>query len=447
VDVPIYAVNSYDELLGNFHDQVALKYSLYNSLFLTLPFKQMSEIGALLTLFSKYAAEKIKLGKHPQDIVENFLKKNCDPISPKEKISTLFTLLQFVERQVVLFDALEDAAFAKTHRLDGPGTLNHLINKVINLHHEKAFIEEVENYRIKIVLTAHPTQFYPYPVLGIITQLATAIQTNDLRAISDTLWQMGKTSFKHQHPPTPVQEAQSLIWYIENIFYKVIPQIHYQIHKALREFHPSKSLRQPVIELGFWPGGDRDGNPNVNAETTLTVAQLLKTHVLKLYAADLRQLSKKLTFKGILEKLLDMRQKVENTPPLQGKESQGAVYHSAEELLADLFQLRQELIVQHDSLFIEILEEFIFKVQGFGFHLASIDMRENSAVHTTLLSALIKNYVKLSEADKKKKLSELIHSPKGVIPKNQNYDRQLKPFKKPMVKKVYAGTLLATLIL
>lgn len=402
-----------NELVSHFHDQVALKYSLYNSLFLTLPFKQMREIGALLTVFSKDAAEKIKLGKHPRDIVEQFFKKNINPHSPEEKISTLFTMLQFVERQVVLFDALEDAAYAQTHRLDGAGTLVNLINKTIHFNHQPAFIKEVENYRIKLVLTAHPTQFYPYPVLGIITQLTAAIQNNDLKAISDTLWQMGKTSFKHAQPPTPIQEAQSLIWYVENIFYQVIPQIHLQIYKALKEFHHAKPLQHPVIELGFWPGGDRDGNPNINAEITLAVAKLLKNHALKLYAADLRRLAKKLTFKGILEKLQEMRHKVENI-----------IYHSANELLEDLLALRHELVIQHESLFIETLDEMIFKVQCFGFHLAGMDMRENSSIHTGVVSQLIKNYSQLNETAKNTKLIDLIENHKTSAKKFKNADAQ-----------------------
>src|SRR5260221_12490451 len=98
-----------DELITHFHDNVALKYSLYNSLFLTLPFHKMQEVGTLLTLFAKYCSQEIKQGKYPQQIVDHFFKKNLEAGKVNDKIAILFTMLQFVERQIELFDALEDA--------------------------------------------------------------------------------------------------------------------------------------------------------------------------------------------------------------------------------------------------------------------------------------------------------------------------------------------------
>ncbi len=105
-----------DDLLTNFEDNVSLKYSLYNSLFLTLPFHKMQEVGTLLILFAKYSAMEIKKGRHPQQIVNHFFKKNIDVTAMQagDKINILFTMLHFVERQIVLFDALEDAAFSTT---------------------------------------------------------------------------------------------------------------------------------------------------------------------------------------------------------------------------------------------------------------------------------------------------------------------------------------------
>lgn len=366
-----------NELLNQFHDNVALKYSLYNSLFLTLPFQKMQEVGTLLTLFGKYCAQEIKLGKHPQQIVEKFFKKNLSLSQNNDLIPILFTMLQFVERQIVLFDALEDAAYDLTHQLNGPGTLSNLINRIINTQHESNFARQIQDYRVRIVLTAHPTQFYPYPVLGIITQLTQAIKNNNLKEISDLLWQMGKTSFKHQYKPTPFQEAQSLVWYVENIFYPVIPAIHQQINAALQQFR-AEPLTSACIELGFWPGGDRDGNPNVDAATTLDVAKLLKTQTLRLYAADLRQLSRKLTFKGILDNLYLIRQKIDADS-----------YADAAELLQDLTDLRQTLISDHNSLFLNHLEAMLTKVRCFGFYLAAMDMRENAPVHRAVFKHLL----------------------------------------------------------
>ncbi len=385
-----------NDLITHFHNNVALKYSLYNSLFLTLPFHKMQEVGTLLTLFAKYSSQEIKQGKHPQQIIDHFFEKNLDLTPLNDQNNILFTMLQFVERQIVLFDALEDAAYTSTHNLNGQGTITNLINKTINTGHEQDFIKQIQNYKVRIVLTAHPTQFYPYPVLGIITQLTAAIQNNNLKEISDLLWQMGKTSFKHQQKPTPYQEAQSLVWYVENIFYPVIPQIQQQINGALSEFHHSQLLPHPGVELGFWPGGDRDGNPNVDAETTLAVAKLLKTHILKLYVQDLRHLCKKLTFKGILDNLYNIRQKIENTERAIGQKSTDPIYQHPAELLEDLNQLRETLIADHSSLFLETLDAMLDKVRCFGFHLAAMDMRENAQIHRVAFKQMA-NDLKLTD--------------------------------------------------
>jgi phosphoenolpyruvate carboxylase len=68
-------------------------------------------------------------------------------------------------------------------------------------------------------LTAHPTQFYPDSVLGIIHDLAKSIADNKITEINLLLQQLGKTPFFKHVRPTPVDEANSLIWYLKNIFY------------------------------------------------------------------------------------------------------------------------------------------------------------------------------------------------------------------------------------
>ncbi len=416
-------------MLDKFNSEVALKYSLYNSLFLTLPFQKMEEVGTLLTFFSKYCAEQIQKGRHPQQIVQHFLKKHLTHLNEINPTGILFTMLQFVERQIVLFDALEDAAYAKTHDLKGPGSLSNLLHKILRPETQQRFIEQIQQYQIKIVLTAHPTQFYPYPVLAIITQLTAAIKENNLKKISDLLWQMGKTSFKHQQKPTPYQEAHSIIWYLEHIFYQVIPKIQHKITDALKQFGSNGDFNIPNIELGFWPGSDRDGNPNVNAETTKAVAGLLKQRILRMYVSDLHQLTKRFTFKGVLENLNLIKEKLEYTlkvHELAPQQKPDGHYKKSEDLLHDLSEVKTTLIQEHHSLFLDEFEEFIIKVKCFGFHFAGMDMRENSPMHRQAFQHLLtllankkiifsekdlKKYGALSFTEKLKILQEIIKNP------------------------------------
>lgn len=386
-----------DELLDNFRHNVVLKYSLYNSLFLTLPFQQMQEVGTLLSLFGKYCSVQIRKGKSPQEIVNQFFKKKDD------KINILFTMLHFVERQVVLFDALEDAAFNSTHDLSGSGSFANLSHKISGKK-QKDFAACIMDYRVKLALTAHPTQFYPPPILGIINQLTAAIKADHLKKISDLLWQMGKTSFKYQQKPTPFQEALSLTWFVENIFYQVIPDIHQQIKKLLSTCDLSKHLTHPVVQLGFWPGGDRDGNPYISADVTLAVAKLLKTKILKLYHRDLRLLSRRLTFKGIIEPLSKIKRKIEETylAAELGQIKKTEIYQTAEQFLDDLQQLKKILIEEHQGLFLDHLDKMITKVTCFKFYFASIDMRENAPNHRQVFDIMLKC---LSKKHKELKIS------------------------------------------
>lgn len=396
-----------DQYLNSFHDEVVLKYHLYNGLFLTLPFGNTQETGTLLSVFAKHCQTEITKGQSPKNIINHFFKHQLPCSDEHNLINHLFKMLQFIERQIVLFDALEDAAFTMTHDITGKGSLQNLIKKVEHTAQQQRFTQQITDYQIKIVLTAHPTQFYPSQVLSILTQLTSAIRHNDFKQVNLLLQQMGKTSFRHLEKPTPYQEAHSLVWYLENTFYPVISKIQLYLDNILSEFGSSNSSLPNCIDLGFWPGGDRDGNPNVTPEITRQVARLLKTRILSMYRQDLRKLVKKLTFEGILDRLENIRTKLEHTylasqlTPAQNPSTD--IYKSAAEMLSDLHQLRILLMDKHNSLFLEYLDEFIIKVKCFGFHFATIDMRENARVHHEVFSLILKQLAKNSSSVQKSK--------------------------------------------
>ena len=94
----------------------------------------------------------------------------------------------------------------------------------------------IADFSLRLVLTAHPTQFYPGSVLSIITDLTTALKTNDITSINELLQQLGKTPFFNKKSPTPVDEALSLAWYLENVFYFAAAQIQAEVDQSLNEF-------------------------------------------------------------------------------------------------------------------------------------------------------------------------------------------------------------------
>src|SRR5690606_15368548 len=135
--------------------------------------------------------------------------------------------------------------------------------------------KKLDDFSIRIVLTAHPTQFYPGHVLAIINDLEEAIGEGNLEHINLLLRQLGKPAFINPEKPTPYGEASSLTWFLENVFYEVIPAIIIKLMKGLG-IAPEGWTNFDLIKVGFWPGGDRDGNPYVTHETSLEVARLLQ---------------------------------------------------------------------------------------------------------------------------------------------------------------------------
>jgi phosphoenolpyruvate carboxylase len=277
---------------------------------------------------------------------------------------------------VVLFDALEDAAFREIHDTIGVGTMKHLESKVLQQGQEKALTEKLNEFVVMLVLTAHPTQFYPGSVLGIINDLSKALKENNTPLINSYLQQLGKTPLFKKERPTPYDEAVSLIWYLENVFYNAVGKI---ISNLKGQFSNIDLGRNPIIKMGFWPGGDRDGNPNVTSDITLKVAAVLRSSIIKCYYLDVRRLKRRLTFKGIEHILADLETKLYNNIFIPDSITE----LSKDELLQPLFQIREILIYQHNSLFLQLLDDFICKVQVFGLHFASLDVRQESTVHGT----------------------------------------------------------------
>jgi phosphoenolpyruvate carboxylase len=390
--------------LTRFNDNVLSKYQIYNSIFMTLPFDTISNTGVLLPLFHEICKKGFENGDNPTEIVERFFEKYQENPSEKDKQDLLFLFIQYIERQVVLFDAIEDAAFPIVNNMDGIGTLRNSKEIAILSDKKEELKKHLEDFKVRIVLTAHPTQFYPGSVLGIITDLDRAIQNDDLLLIKKLLAQLGKTPFYKKVKPTPYDEAVSLIWYLENVFYHSVSKIYNYIQQHIYDGEP---LENEIIDLGFWPGGDRDGNPFVTTKITLDVAERLRQSILRSYYGDVKRLKRRFTFDGVQEILA----RVEDRLYKHVVRSYRKVNFSQKILLSELETAREIIKTKHNSLFIDELNDFINKVRIFGFHFATLDIRQDSRVHhkafTQIVDDLVadgditfpKNYHHLSEKE------------------------------------------------
>ncbi|MEO9021055.1 MAG: phosphoenolpyruvate carboxylase [Ginsengibacter sp.] len=386
--------------LQNFKNYVSLKFQLYNSLFTSLPFHRIEKTGILLSLFLNSCEEGYKKKQSPEQIIEDFFSKDDSYHTQSEKMDLLFRFIQFVERQVVLFDALEDAAFKYVHETTGAGTLKQLEVEVIQNKKEKELAKKLQDFSVEIVLTAHPTQFYPGSVLGIINDLSKALSENNTAHINMYLQQLGKTPFFKKEKPSPYDEALSLIWYLENVFF----QAGGRISSFLKNQFPEIDYQNnPVVKMGFWPGGDRDGNPFVNSEITLKVADALRGGIIKCYYLEIRRLRRRLTFKGVDVLLIDLEKQLYNNIFIP--ESRTEI--KKEDILGILKNIREILVYQHNGLFCYLIDDLINKVHVFGLHFASLDVRQDSSIHKKVFAALAdsgsffpSDYEKLSDEKK-----------------------------------------------
>ena len=392
-----------------FSEKVLSKFYLYNSIFSTLPYESIADTGQLLPLFTEVCNKGYNEKRDPKFIVESFFKKYCENYSEKEKTGLLFRFIQYVERQVVLFDAIEDASFSEINNMDGVGTLRNLKELVETSNKKSELKKYLNKFKVRPVLTAHPTQFYPGSVLGIITDLSAAVRKNDHVEIKNLLSQLGKTPFFKSSKPTPYDEAVSLSWYLENVFYNSIGNIFKYIKTNIFD---NDFNHYDLLSLGFWPGGDRDGNPFVTTEITIKTAQKLRSDIIKNYYRDVRNLRRRLTFK----KIHDIIIKIEDDLYASIFETSKKPRISLDKLIDKLEFVKQTIIDEHKSLFVEKLDELIDKIKIFGYHFATLDIRQDSRIHSKVFEEIFKkafskdfpdNYSKLSIKNKIKILSKL----------------------------------------
>lgn len=394
--------------LERFNESVLAKYQVYNSIFLTLPFEDIRKTGALLPLFQEICEAGFAENKNPSEIIENFFNKYVENPSEEEQISLLFRFIQYIERQVVLFDAIEDAAFPVVNNMDGHGTIRSIKEEAEANDKTPELREFLKHFKIRPTLTAHPTQFYPGAVLGIITDLDKAIQKNDITTIRKLLAQLGKTPFFKKEKPTPYDEAVNLIWYFENVFYQSVSSIYNYLQQNIYE---GEEIGNQVINLGFWPGGDRDGNPFVTTEITLKVAQRLRSTILLNYYRDVRKLKRRITFSEV-DQLMG---EIEKGLYYSAISKSGKIKISLQEFKEKLQKIKEIIISKHQGLFLDEVDDLLNKTNLFGYHLATLDIRQDSGIHDEVLKEILEkqpdlfpqNYATLSQEEQIEALTKV----------------------------------------
>ena len=332
----------------------------------------------------------------------------------------------------------------------------------------KAIRQALEHAHISPVLTAHPTEVQRKSILDAERGIAACLQSRDdivsrgqdatstrqlaqvdalVRARVLQLWQTRLLRFTKL---TVADEIENAMGYYESTFLAEIPKLYADLENELGG--------QPIasfFRMGQWMGGDRDGNPNVNADTLDLAMKRQCEVVLRHYLTEVHWLGSELSTSAMLVGVPKTLQALANSSPdtnahrqdepyrrsltfiyarlaasllhLTGKQaSRHALppqqpYPDADAFVNDLQVLNNALSEQHaQALALPRLRPLIRAVQVFGFHLATVDLRQSSDQHELVIAELFKaagieaNYLKSDEKTRQSLLLQALNDPRPL---------------------------------
>jgi phosphoenolpyruvate carboxylase len=392
-------MNDTSLVIKEFEKTVKNKFDVYNSLFLNLPFQGISNIGVLIPLMERHCREGLEAGSDPIDILDTFFNTHANLKSENAKVDFMFRIIQYIERQIVLYDSVEDAGFPAIQKYTDDLSLKDYLHLSENKHKSKKILDKLNSFSTRIVFTAHPTQFYTHAVLDIISRLRLFITVNDINQIDITLQQLGLTSLINSKKPTPLDEAKNVIYYLRNVYYDTVGQLYSHIRQNVSFYR----FENPnIIQLGFWPGGDRDGNPYVTSDITMSVADELRMTLMKCYYKDIKELERKLTFRDVEYIIADLKVKIYKS---MFNPDELITY---EQIIEPVLQVKNLLVKKYNSLYLDDLDGFIDKVKIFKTHFAILDIRQNHNIHKQIIESILKKEKRIKDSLDELNTSELL---------------------------------------
>ncbi len=323
-----------------------------------------------------------------------------------------------------------------------------------------------ESAFISPVLTAHPTEVRRRSTMDWELALARRLETfnepdlpdDDREQVRDTLCEavlsLWQTSLLRRRKLTVLDEVANGLGYYDYSLLTELPNVYGKLETAVRRFADGTAV-QPIpsfLRLGSWIGGDRDGNPFVTAEVLAETAQMHGTRILRHYVDELTNLRRELPLsenivsvsselKALADAGDDGREQQQNEPyrralngMIQRVRATLAIYENApafggfrrygdpSELKTDLLVIKQSLS-DHGAAILTRgrLHRTLRAIDCFGFHLASIDLRQNSNVHERTVAELLEavapgtDYLSLTEPERIALLEKELDTPRPLL--------------------------------
>jgi len=281
--------------------------------------------------------------------------------------------------------------------------------------------------RLHLTFTAHPTETRRWTVRGHLADIAAALDQlragargarERLQARVALLW---ATSELHHARPAVEDEARGGLVYLPTVLWSVIPSLCEELERSVEAHYGRRPTLPPPVVFRSWIGGDRDGNPHVNAETTREALQKAREAILDGYLASLEELRRLLTpslsrvtvtpalaaavanYHASLAVSDAEREAIPECEPyrrLAGfmlhrlrralvDPGHPDAYPDAAALAADLLLIRSSLAVgEGERLARALIDPLLRRVDTFGFHLHSLDIRQHARIHARAVAEL-----------------------------------------------------------
>ncbi|MDQ1128076.1 phosphoenolpyruvate carboxylase [Microbacterium sp. SORGH_AS_0888] len=299
---------------------------------------------------------------------------------------------------------------------------------------EERALERLRGLRFHPVFTAHPTEARRRAVSTSIRRLSDLLGDYDTTTEAsverrraerrmleeiDTLW---RTAPLRAEKPSPVDEVRSVMAVFDDTLFTAVPQVYRRIDDALQPGAGGgrSPLVPPFVRVGTWVGGDRDGNPFVTAKVTRKAAAIASDHVLRGLEQATSRIGRGLTLDAVTtpaspaldalwtrlrsadeDAATEIAKRSPNEPhrrvllliarKIAATRTRDAdlAYRDPEHLLADLRILQESLDAAGAARqAYGHLQELIWQVETYGFHLAELEVRQHSAVHAKVLAEL-----------------------------------------------------------
>ncbi|HEY1608019.1 MAG TPA: phosphoenolpyruvate carboxylase [Paraburkholderia sp.] len=391
------------------------------------------------------------------------LEKQLRALSPEQTVSVVRAFSYFSH----LANIAEDRHRNRRHRIHDlagsgpqPGTIAHSLDRLAEAGAAATpLLQQFFNDALIVpVLTAHPTEVQRKSLLDLQHDIAHLLAERDqpltqrelarnealLRARVTSLWQ---TRMLRDSRLTVADEIENALSYYHTTFLTEIPALYGEIETALKE-HGLSARLPAFLQMGSWIGGDRDGNPNVSASTLEQASERQATVIFEHYLEEVHHLGAELSVSNLLAGASDAVKALAAASPDQSphrvdepyrraligiytrlaasarvrlgedvvrlrsagrgaRPVRATPYADAAEFSRDLHVLMDSLAEHHGaSLAIPRLDPLVRAVDVFGFHLASVDLRQSSDVHETVIAELLAragveaDYAALAEDDK-----------------------------------------------